>query len=334
MSLTGQLDVFSLEEVLRLLSRSSKSGCLRIVSPALQGYVYFDAGCVALAMVGTEEELRAKFPDSSVAGVEEHLRVAGMDDSGLERAAPENLPNHEVNDFFQDEVVENLYRIRQQEGGEFVFNADVVPRYRSSTSFDVELCVSGMDLRAAEWADIESAIPSIDTALRVSPETPNGEPVTLDPSTWRLVAGFEGEATVRTLGDRLGVSRFRVAKDLTTLVRNGLVEVATEAGLFASPQQPTLPTEAGDHAPTAPEPMVETPDSYNQGWWTEPVEPATVSPTPEPAIDPGDAAGSSDPFLDRVFAQLEEAPEGQGSPDGTVAGFLKRRRMSSIGLDE
>ena len=332
MSLTGQLDVFSLEEVLRLLSRSSQSGCLRIGSPDLQGYVYFDAGCVALAMVGTADD-HLELPDSRVVD-EEGLRLAGADGIDFDNAGSENLQNHRVSDFFQDEVVESLYRIREQKGGEFVFDVDAVPRYRAPTSFDVEVCVSGMDLRAAEWADIEAAIPSIDTALRISPETPNGEAVTLGPNTWRLVAGFEGEATVRTLADRLGMPRFRVAKDLTALVSKGLVEVATEAGPFARSQRSTLPPEASDHAGAAPEPTVEPPDSYNQGWWTEPVEPAMVDPTAELAIDPGDAAGSSDPFLDRVFSQLEETPEGQGSPDGTVAGFLKRRRVSSIGLDE
>jgi hypothetical protein len=50
----------------------------------------------------------------------------------------------------------------------------------------------------------------------------------------------------------------------------------------------------------------------------------------------------SDTFLDRVFSQLGENPEGQTAEpaepkeeQGSLGhGFLKRRRMSSIGLDD
>jgi len=79
------------------------------------------------------------------------------------------------------------------------------------------------------------------------------------------------------------------------------------------------------------------PDSYNRGWWTEPAE-ADDAPQGEPTAElpVGDDQPSETPdtFLDRVFSQLDETPEGQGSSHGTTHGFLKRRRMSSIGADE
>ena len=425
MSLTGHLDVFPLEEVLRLLARSYKSGCLRVDSPDLHGRVYLNNGSLALATVGSDEDLRRQLIGSKLVG-EDALRSAEIGGKSLNDVASDNGGHQALDDFFREEVVESLYRIRKPGRGQFVFNVDVAPRYRADNAFDVELCVSEADRRAAEWSDIESVIPNIDLALRISAEAPNGEPVTLAPNTWRLVAGFEGSGTVRSLADRLGVSRFRVAKDLTALVRSGLVEAATAAAAEAEPvavarqeepvlsnagstgfgwresvevvaaaamsepamsepEPPTYSPPQSTYAPadygqasyaqpetvesvynpfTSPEPEVapvleqtytqpeevtpeearpeETresaqPDSYNQGWWTEPAEAGDTpegDPTAELPVDPDKPADPADTFLDRVFSQLDETPEGQGSSHGTTHGFLKRRRMSSIGADE
>ncbi|MEX0667395.1 MAG: DUF4388 domain-containing protein [Acidimicrobiia bacterium] len=408
MSLTGHLDVFPLEEVLRLLARSYKSGCLRVDSPDLHGRVYLNNGSLALVTVGSDEDLRRQLINSKLVG-EDTLRSAEIGGKSLNDVASDNGANQALGDFFREEVVESLYRIRKPGRGQFVFNVDVAPRYRADTAFDVELCVSEADRRAAEWADIESVIPNIDLTLRISPEAPNGEPVTLAPNTWRLVAGFEGSGTVRSLADRLGESRFRVAKDLTALVRSGLVEAATsvavESGPVAvaqeepvrsgagstgfgwresvevvsaqamaepepsayEPQQPEYATiDSGQREPadsvynpsTSPGPVLEETyaqpeeikpeetkpeetresaqsDSYNQGWWTEPAEAGPEGdPTTELPTDPDKPTDPADTFLDRVFSQLDETPEGQGSSQGTTHGFLKRRRMSSIGADE
>jgi hypothetical protein len=418
MSLTGHLDVFPLEEVLRLLARSYKSGCLRVDSPDLHGRVYLNNGSLALVTVGSDEDLRRQLISSKLVA-EDALRSAEIGGKSLNDVAADDGGRQLLNDFFREEVVESLYRIRKPGRGQFVFNVDVAPRYQSDTAFDVELCVSEADRRAAEWSDIESVIPNIDLAMRISPEAPNGEPVTLAPNTWRLIAGFEGSGTVRSLADRLGLSRFRVAKDLTALVRSGLVEPATpavepqpvpvtrqeeapfsnastgfgwresteivptpamskpEPEPYEAPQTTYAPSDYRQasyaqpvvddpvYSPfTSPEPDVEPvleqtrtqpedlrpeeirpeetsetpyPDSYNQGWWTEPAEAGDspqADPTAELPIGDESTADSAETFLDRVFSQLDETPEGQGSSHGTTHGFLKRRRMSSIGADE
>ena len=399
MSLTGHLDVFPLEEVLRLLARSYKSGCLRVDSPDLHGRVYLNNGSLALATVGSDEDLRRQLIASKLVS-DEALRSAEVGGKSLNDVAADSGSSQDLGDFFREEVVESLFRIRKPGRGQFVFNVDVAPRYRADTAFDVELCVAEADRRAAEWADVESVIPTIDLTLRISPEAPNGEPVTLAPNTWRLVAAFEGSGTIRSLSDRLGMSRFRVAKDLTALVRSALLEpvssvpaeqpavstayddVTPAASAAARPEpaeltpapalaeqeaaQPYLaeepeygtvrfgqpeaaeplynPFDAPRPAVGAPldEPLVDSaeprgpiPDPYNQGWWTEPVETEDASEgEPSPSDDPKAPGDLGDSFLDRVFSQLEENPEGETPPEGTIHGFLKRRRMSSIGADE
>lgn len=357
MSLTGHLDVFPLEEVLRLLARSYKTGCLRVDSPDLHGRVYLTNGSLSLATVGTDDDLKRQLLTSRLVG-EEAVRAAEVGGRALTDSVVPGSGSHQLSEFFREEVVESLYRIRKPGRGQFVFNVDMNPRYRSEQSFDVELCVAEADRRAAEWADIESVIPSVDLELRIATEAPNGEPVTLAPNTWRLVAGFGGSSTVRSLAERIGVSRFRAAKDLTAMLRGGLVEIVeapsphvetvpapvVEAGAsywgdggsggeperFEPAAYPEPPEPVQVPSYLAPEPVA-VPDP-NQSWWQEPADEAPAEGE-KPAEETGEPI--SDTFLDRVFAQLNENPEGQSAEPPTPGhGFLKRRRMSSIGADE
>ncbi|HUO46928.1 MAG TPA: DUF4388 domain-containing protein [Acidimicrobiia bacterium] len=389
MSLTGHLDVFPLEEVLRLLSRSYKTGCLRIDTPDQHGRVYLDSGSLTFATIANDDDFRRQLSASGLV-TEDGLRSTEIGGRALAEVLTPGTGVHQLTDLVREEVVESLYRIRKPGKGQFVFNVDVNPRYRMEQAFDVELCVAEADRRAADWADIELVIPTIDLELAINAEAPNGEPVTLAPNTWKLIAAFGGSATVRQLSDRLGISQFRVAKDLGGLARSGLVQPLVAAApapvepvYYQSTPEQLIPSAAEPagfgwtshvEAPAEPEPpvipaTVETPE-HDRSWWEEPVEPgrphsesssresspseaesgkaALIDEEPPPQEAPEEEPSTlSDSFLDRVFAQLENTPEGQSTeeqgeepdtpatePGALGHGFLKRRRMSSIGLDD
>jgi hypothetical protein len=374
MSLTGHLDVFPLEEVLRLLSRSYKSGCLRIDTPEQHGRVYLESGSLSFATISTDDDFRRQLAASGLVS-DDGLRNTEVSGRSLTEVLTPGTGSHQFTDLVREEVVESLYRIRKPGRGQFVFNLDVSPRYRMDQSFDVELCVSEADRRAADWADIELVIPHIDVELRINGEAPNGEPVTLAPNTWRIIAGFGASATVRGLSERLGVSRFRVAKDLAGLTRAGLVEpvrpeVIEPVPAVVESAPVIIPTEvASPYTPAAAfQRQVEEPapswsseadtteidaassiPAHDRSWWEEPVDrtvpAAALSSEPEvkePEPEESQSTMLSDSFLDRVFSQLGENPEGQTAEpaepkeeQGSLGhGFLKRRRMSSIGLDD
>ncbi len=365
MSLTGHLDVFPLEEVLRLLSRSYKSGCLRIDTPDQHGRVYLESGSLTFATITTDDDFRRQLSASGLVS-EEGLRTTEVSGRALTEALTPGTGTHQFTDLVREEVVESLFRIRKPGRGQFVFNLDVNPRYRMDQSFDVELCVAEADRRSADWADIEIVIPHIDVELLINSEAPNGEPVTLAPNTWRLIAAFGGTATVRGLSERLGIARFRVAKDLAGLIRAGLVEPLGAVAIEVP--EPPPPVELAsiegpaqyaaavgsaqpDWSPEAPTVELEptpTIPAHDRSWWEEPLERSAPAAQIEPEDSEPEAAEAeqptalSDSFLDRVFSQLGEDPEGQSaeptepkdetSPLGH--GFLKRRRMSSVGLDD
>jgi hypothetical protein len=343
MSLTGHLDIFPLEEVLRLLSRSYKSGCLRVDSPDLHGRVFLSNGSVSLATVATDEEFRRQLFASGLVR-EDALRSVELGGRTITDVVSPEIASSRLGEFVREEIVESLYRIRRPGRGQFAFNVDMNPRYPTGQGFDVDACVADADRRAAEWADIESVLASIDLPVRMTADIPDGEQVTLQANNWRLLAAFDGKATARGLADRLGISRFQVAKELATLLRAELLEIIEQPTVATAPQptfHSTVPNEVvAEAAPVIGEtlvieetqledpvpanvPAAESVDSHNKSWWVEPEKSEKQEAEP----------GLGDGFLDRVFAQLEQETE-ETVEELPTPSFLKRRRMSSITNEE
>jgi hypothetical protein len=282
MTLNGDLGVFPLEEVLRLLARSHKTGCLQVEG---SGRVYLTSGALTLATTSTDEEL------------------------GDRLAAAEMTSGRRLDEFFREETVESLYRIRRPAGGQFVFNLDETPAHPSTGNFDVEPVVGEADRRAAEWADIESVLDSVDTPVQMVAEISSGDSVTISAATWRLLAAMRGSDTAANLARRLGTTNFGAAREVANLLRDGLLEVLIAA-------RPT------DHG--APVPIETGPD--DQGWWVEP-EPVNGEIAEEA---PTTAADTPEGFLERVFSQLEEAAKEEPEHPNAGVGMLKRRRMMAV----
>ncbi len=88
MSLTGHIDVFPLEEVLRLLARSYKSGCLRVDASDLHGRIFLSGGSLTFATVGTDEDMRRQLLASKVTS-DEAVRAAEVGGRSLTDAPTE-----------------------------------------------------------------------------------------------------------------------------------------------------------------------------------------------------------------------------------------------------
>lgn len=346
MSLTGNLDVFPLEEVLRLLARSRKTGCLRVDGLGFQGRVFMANGALTLAMTTSDEDFRRQLVASGLVAAGDLRQVEAGSATLAEVASPS------VTDFIREQVVESLYRIRKPGTGAFDFVVDLLPRYPTGQSFDVEVGIAEADRRANEWAEIEAVLPDLDLPYRMVPEIPENEEVTLAAPAWKILAGLGGGATVRQIAAALGSTEFRAARDLAELVRRRLVEPVMAAVAEPAPEPMAKP---------APEPMAEKSD---QSWFSvaesESAPPAETEPAPVAAAQPADTApateatettggwweaqeepastveqgSESDRFLESVFSQLDpddeaaEAEEGD-TEGGFNMGLLRRRRMGA-----
>lgn len=337
MSLTGNLEVFPLEEVLRLLARSRKDGCLRVNANGDEGRVFLSSGSLVFASTESDDVFRRSL---LVAGVvpEERIGTLDLGQTTVVEAAGDDGTAH---DFVRETIVESLYRLRKPGRGTFDFVLEARPRYATGVTYDVEVAVSEADRRAAEWADIEGAVADLGAPFTMTPALTEDEQVTISPATWKLLAAFGGSGSIPELAERLGSTEFRVAREIAALTRQGLVE-AERADAPAEWQPPEPQHEEPQHdEPQRDEPQYgEEPEAAptgGGGWWHEPSsEPVEVPDTAAEAGEPASADEQpADSFLEQVFQQLDEEPEQseEDPDDGFGVGLLRRRRMGAITRD-
>ena len=326
MSLTGNLEVFPLEEVLRLLARSRRDGCLRVTAEGTEGKVFLAGGSLVFATTEPDEAFRRSL---AVAGVVADDRIGTLDagHATVVEAAGEDRAGL-AHDFVRESIVESLYRLRKPARGSFDFVLEARPRYATGITYDVEVAVTEADRRAAEWADIESTIPDLRAAFTMAPRLTEDQEVTITPATWKLLAAFGGAGSISELADRLGSTEFRVAKEVAGLTRQGLIQ--------ASQPEPAAEVQAFAPEPEPEETTVEE-TGYRGGWWHEATTPVDVPSTPAGAVEPGEEveAEAADSVLEQVFSEIEETgdeQEGEGD-DGFGIGLLRRRRMGAITRD-
>ncbi len=229
MSLNGNLEIFPVEEVLRLLARSHKTGCLRVESAGHQGRVFIAGGSLTFATTFTDEEVRRQIINAGLVGPDDFRKVDLSGVSLSEVLAP-TVTSSDLTDFVREQIVESLYRVRKAGKGKFDFLVDVAARYPTGQAFDVEFVIGESERRSIEWADIEAVIPDLHAKYRLARTLAGDDAVTISSSTWRFLAAVESGANAHELSDRLGLSTFVASRELANLVRNGLMESTIKSG--------------------------------------------------------------------------------------------------------
>ncbi len=228
MALTGRLESIPLGEVLRMLARSQKSGCLRVEAGGLEGKIYLVSGKLAYATTRRDEDLRSDLLNAGFVDTDGWMRVERREQTVAE-VLIEGHTNADLRDFLAEQGTEVLFRLGRPGRGTFDFGDEVSPRYDSGEVVDIEICLADADHRAEQWADIEEVIPGTKFGLRMAQTLPEGaSDVTLKVDTWKLLAALGGHGTIAEVAHRSGTSEFVVAKAMANLVRQELVSVTEE----------------------------------------------------------------------------------------------------------
>ena len=304
MALTGNIEVFPLPEVLRLLARSGKNGCLRVDVGTVDGRIYLHQGSLTLATVATDAEFLDQI---EMSGVVDTDRLDRMSTDGVrlqDILAPDREPG-DLTDFVREHVIESLYRIRRPGSGRFEFLVDAESRYRTGQAFDIEQAVSEADRRASDWADIEQTISDMGMPVRMVRELREHE-VTVTAPTWRVLAALEGGASIAAIARLLGTTEFRAAREIAGLMRASLIEPATvpspAPAPIASPPPSLIPEPRSWFQEEATAEETELPDDSPSH------EEAVQSPWATAPTAPGDeAAWKADPWSQDTETSADEA---------------------------
>jgi hypothetical protein len=363
-SLSGNLGFVSIDEVLRLLTRSKQEGSVNVTGNGLRGRVFVGKGGIDLATTSDNDELHRHLVSSGYADEKTLNRVT----TGETTLAAVAEGSHGIVDLLREMTVESLYQMSSR-GTEFQVHEGATTPYASPKSFDLEALLTDTDERKREWDRVREVITDLSTPVGFSRDLGDREEVNLKVDDWKVLSEIGGGSPVTEIADRLGTTEFWTARVAARLVANDLIVLRGESDVTDEPLDATDEPDS-DYAPPADDYYTyETPDSPvfkdeedqatpvfkdeptletdpevdpDESWWQEPADeeetvedddtPAVVSegwseiPPVEGSKDESHVEEDTEAFLEKVFSELESSE--QEGEEGH--GLLRRRRMGTL----
>jgi hypothetical protein len=335
-SLSGNLGFVSLDEVLRLLTRSKQRGAVDVRGEKVRGRVFVDRGGVALATTFTDDSLHRHLVKS---GLVDAAQLQTVQTGSKELTKLPDVDEAAVTALLREMSVESIYQLGLQ-GETFEVSENETSPYASSKPFELEDILTDSKQRLTDWAEVTAVVSDLDRSLRFRKDLAGREQVTIAKDAWRVLSEVGPGSSVRHLADELGTTEFWTARvaaglieeDLLTLEPTPVVEEpaaawAPEETLVETPAEPPAEEPAPEPASVGYDTSASAEVDPNQSWWREPEEeatPADEAPTEEtpvfqPEEEPVPAAAAA---VDQTWAEpqgVATEPERQTTAVATDA---------------
>ncbi|WP_426572740.1 DUF4388 domain-containing protein [Aquihabitans sp. McL0605] len=115
-----------------------------------------------------------------------------------------------------------IFDLLRFEDGSFVFDEGEVAD--PGAGADVEATITAAEALVAEWADVETVVPSMDAWISLAAEI-DGDTVTLTAREWKALAAIGGGGNVHDLAAALELTDLDASRQVKSLVEFELVEV-------------------------------------------------------------------------------------------------------------
>ena len=227
MSLAGRIESFPLPEVLRLLARSHKTGCLRVEGGQVAGRLYFSDGRITYGSTREGDALGDGVVAAGLMGHRAWLQVERRELT-IPEALAESRSHHDLTRFVTELVIDVTFRIERYGQGDFEFEDGVAPPYETGQLIEVDEVLAETEVRVSQWHDIERVIPGVTFRLRMAPELTGERDVMITGDAWRMLAALHGVGSISDVAERLGTNDFQVGKVLAQLVRDRMVEIVDD----------------------------------------------------------------------------------------------------------
>ena len=224
MSLSGSLNFVTIDEVLRLLTRSKQQGSLDVTGSGLRGRVFVGTGGIDLASIWTEDELHDHLVNSGLVS-EEDLRRVTTEVTTLAAIAESN---QDIVDLIREMTIESLYQIGQK-GEDFIVREGATTPYASPKSFELEHLIQDAEARERDWTKVSELVPDLTGAIGFRRDLGDRDEVNVKVDDWKVLSEIGAGASVTQIAKRLGTTDFWTAKVTSRLVQLDLVEILEPA---------------------------------------------------------------------------------------------------------
>lgn len=255
MSLSGNLGFVSIDEVLRLLTRSRQQGSVNVTGIGLHGRVFVGKGGVDLATTSDNDELHRHLINAGYADEKTLSRVT----TGETTLAAIAEANHDIVDLLREMTVESLHQMATR-GEDFAVHEGATTPYASPKSFELEALLQDADERKREWHKVSELIPDLTGALGFRRDLGEREEITVKVDDWKVLTEIGSGASVAEIADNLGTTEFWTARVAARLVNNELIVLETAGSEAVIEDEEIIDTPLVPATPIAEEPEVE--DQY------------------------------------------------------------------------
>ncbi|RJQ52318.1 MAG: DUF4388 domain-containing protein [Actinobacteria bacterium] len=233
MGLQGNLSGFTLSEIFRMISFSSKTGQLVVARDSSEGRVYFRDGTVHFASTPDNRlPIGMRLVEAAIIS-REHLEQALT----TQRAEPERrlgqilvskgfVAQDVLSAFVREQIQDALFEIFEWEDGTYYFEPESGADEDIGVSLQVEEIVAEAERRRQEWDTIREVLPSIESPVRLSPNAvAMGEPIELEPQEWAAICAVSNGSRLTDLRSALRLSSLGVCRMTARLITRGVLEL-------------------------------------------------------------------------------------------------------------
>jgi Domain of unknown function (DUF4388) len=361
-SLSGNLGFVSLDEVLRLLTRSNQKGSVNVRGQGVRGRIFVTKSGVALATNSDDEGMHRHLIKS---GLVDDDFLLSVESGETTLAAIVEKSGGAIVDLLREMTVESVYQLGLN-GDSFDVEEGEETRYASPKPFDLESIIDDSKQRLTDWAEVSKTVSDLEGVMSISRDLGERDEVSINRDAWRVLSEVGSGSSVVSIAGELGTTDFWAARVAADLIQDELLVVAE----IESDEEVGAPVE-GLQSFAKPEADSEGVDEGlgpDQSWWEEPgdedsqteaeaeaeevaedqaievkstsifgayapgasEEPAAVVKedlSEVPAVGEDDEDGEveedTEAFLEKVFSELDSPKD----EDEEGYGLLRRRRL-------
>ena len=237
MALQGNLDDFSLPEILQLIAVQQKSGVLKLTAGEDVGVIFFETGKI----VSTRDRRRnAKDPLKPFLVRTGHLTEAQM--KQIETIEAESrreltdillsgsyLTSEDLANAVEQQIQDTLHQLLTWKTGSYHFSGDArtVPKFAVNVRLNTEGLLMESMRRIDEFVRYRETFTSPAMVLR--PKPLNSPPHELAPQTQRVLALVDGLRPLRDIVAQAKLVEFEVYEALHLLLDLGVIEISLSA---------------------------------------------------------------------------------------------------------
>ncbi len=325
MSLSGNLGFVSLDEILRLLTRSSQQGSVDVRGERIHGRIFITKDGVGLATTADDE------------GLHRHLLKSGfVDDAFLNdiEAGKGNLgpvvekSGGAIVELIREMTVESIYQLGLN-GVSFDVNEGVKSHYTSPNAFELEELLADSKKRLTDWVEVSRIVEDLKVPVTFIRDLGDREDVKIDNESWRVLSEVGSGASVSQMADELGTTEFWTARIAARLIEKDLVAFAVEETSVEEPiAEATSVFGSAEVTQTDDEDV--DPD---ESWWKEPESDTDVDGSDTDVVGTDDDS-ANDESADEEAAEVTDPAKSRPILDRLLAAEDKDEAQADDASDE